>query len=163
MRLIIVTFILLLISCKNNEKLNENALFELTLKDSRSIKLYKMMSDGLFLNLVNKPGEFGVLWEGNISSDRYKMIDDFLNINASFIKDTTINSWNSAENCSDEPLYRLIYHNKYNKEIVFIGSSCIKHSAMDSFVFSTILHLDSVEKRPYFNSFEHVVPPPSPF
>jgi hypothetical protein len=162
----IIIFLLmgLQISCSHQDKPELIAPhFELTIKDYNSLKSYKMINNGLFLNLVNKSGENGILWEGEISADRYSAIDGFLNRHASFKSDTTIASWKSDENCSDEPLYRLIFHNKYNKEIVFTGSSCVKHTAMDSLVFSTVRHLDSVAKHPYFNSFEQVAPPPPPF
>ncbi len=159
-----IVFLSLFFGCTNNIKSGKTGTFiDLTLKYDKSLKSYIIKKNGEVVYLENTSGYPGVLYEGFISEDHFRKIDGFLNFQAPFNIDTTISSWKTDENCADEPLYRLIYLNKYNKEIVFMGSSCVKRTAVDSLVFNMVKHLDSTAKNPYFKSFDKVIPPPYPF
>ncbi len=159
-----IVFLSLFFGCMNNTNSDKMGKFiDLTLKYDKSLKSYKIKKNGEVVYLENISGHPGVVYEGFISEEHFRKVDGLLNLQAPFKIDTTISSWETDENCADEPLYRLIYNNNYNKEIGFMGSSCIRHTAVDSLVFSIVKYLDSTVKNPYFKSFDKVVPPPSPF
>lgn len=159
-----IVLLSLFFGCANNTNSDKIGEFiDLTLKFDKSLKSYKIKKNGKVVYLENISGDPGVVYDGFISEENFRKVDELLNLQAPFKIDTTISSWVKDENCADEPLYRLIYNNKYNKEIVFMGSSCIRHTAVDSLVFSIVKYLDSTVNNPYFKSFDKVVPPPSPF
>jgi hypothetical protein len=159
-----ILFLSLFFGCTHNINSGKMESFiDLTIKYDNSLKSYKVKNNGEAVYLENKSGGPGVVFEGFVSVDHLREVDGILNLQAPFNIDTTIASWKTDENCADEPIYRLIYFNKYNKEIVFMGSSCVRRTAVDSLVFNMIKYLDSSAKTPYFRSFDKVVPPPPPF